>query len=179
MSSYKDKIIGALSAATKAAGYNLRPLVVRNADQSVDGEARIVLARGTDERDVIRALQVIRIPENVWFTIGTRYTDDVIPDESRDKYLRWRGYREAVQAFDTSYVRGETFARAKDIADKMRERYRRKASEVVVRLRYDPRTPATRPVKKAGLGPERKGRRTKPPKKKRKAKRKTKKRGRK
>lgn len=170
--SYKDKIYEALTAATKAAGYDAMPLVVRNADQSVDGESRIILARGADERDVIRALQTIVIPDNVWFTVGTRYEDSVIPDERRDHYLRWRGYREAVQGFDTSYVRGEIFERALSIADKMRKRYRRKASEVVIRLRYDVYAPATRPVKKAGLGPNRKGKLV--PKKRKSKKRKSK-----
>lgn len=171
MSDFKDTIREALTTAAAKAGYIPKTLVVRNADKSVDGEIRISVSRGTDERDIIRAMQVLTIPDNTWFTVGTGYEEDIFPDnETRDKYrLRW-GFREAVQGYDTSYVRGEMFARALDIADKMRDAYRRKASEVVVRLRYDPRTPATRHVKKAGLGPDRKGKVTKAKVKKRRKK---------
>ena len=160
MPSYKDKIRESLERAAKDAFITEKPsvIVVRNADGSVDGELRVLVPRGIDETDIIRSLESIRIPANTWFTIGTRYEESAITDESKDRYLQWRGYREAVRGYDTSHVRGEVFADAINIARKVKESYGRKASEVVVRLAYTPHIKADRPTKRRNMQPDKKGR---------------------
>ncbi len=143
--SWKDKITRSLKALAKkleARGYATRVLVVRNSDKSVDGELRVIVPRGTSERDIMRdTLMDMRLPKGTWFAAGARYAPDTVSPEARVEYATWYGKLDVTQwyARTNRQNRAERLNDAYGMIETMHKRWRRKALEIVLRINYNPK----------------------------------------
>lgn len=154
---WKDRIRRSLTEASTALSIPATPRVVRNRDGSVDGELRLPIQRGVQERDVIKRISQavdngsFYPPPGSWLSMGARYNPDVISSaKGADDYRVWWGKVDVGAPYQRARFSAENLGTALRYADAMRKRYRRKASEVTIRIHYNPRD--RRPTQKGKKG---------------------------
>lgn len=113
-----------------------------NKDFSIDGESRFTIGRGMSAVAVLRHARdkVSPLPRTLWVSLGVVFETDAINAKSRKGYERIKGRPFAA----TKYRRGDALIYAyvackNKILKVMQGRYRRKASEILVRLHWNPK----------------------------------------
>lgn len=116
----------------------------RYKDGQVDGELSLSVPRGMSEDKLYRILLESfgqtpgKVGDGYWLQVGQRYTIK----EEEELYRRYKGMNE-IGTYFASMTRkgivGATFGVARDLMTPgAREKYRRKASMVFVRLHWNP-----------------------------------------
>lgn len=124
---------------------------IKNSDDSVDAEIRILVPRSIHERSIMIWLSQlcanvdkVKLPgrrdkkSHYWMALGCRYKEETISDDKRDQYLKFWGMLEIALYNRRTYYYREHFLSAVESIDRMRASWARKATEVVMRLTWDP-----------------------------------------